>query len=101
MCTTAKGNVKNAKSSAGNTGKATWDDYNNILISAMPGRTVTLYRYPTWSWTRQPREAEYSFSLHADGTVDFTLSGTPVLGLTRRVNGQTRSSIISAPARYA
>ena len=37
----ARGNVKNAKSSAGNTGKATWDDYNNILTSAAPGRTVT------------------------------------------------------------
>ena len=36
----AKGNRKSRTSSAGNTGKKTYDDYNNILTSAAPGRTV-------------------------------------------------------------
>ena len=31
--------------------------------------------------------AKYSFTLHADGTADFTLSGTPVPGLAWRVDG--------------
>ena len=31
--------------------------------------------------------AEYSFTLHADGSADFTLSGTPVPGLAWRVDG--------------
>lgn len=37
----AKGNRKSRTSASGNTGKSTYDDYNNILTSASPGRTVT------------------------------------------------------------
>ena len=36
----AKGNRKSTTSCAGNTGKSTYDDYNNVLTSAAPGRTV-------------------------------------------------------------